>query len=80
MEGSEFDENFVSLLQARQMPTQVQPANQARTTNFKYTNNMRNPPTQNVAMVPSQTNVQAVHVKGEFSVGTFFSYLTERCL
>ncbi len=47
------------------MPTQVQAANQARTPNFKYTNNMRNPPTQNVAMVPSQTNVQAVHVKGQ---------------
>lgn len=26
---------------------------------------MRNPPTQNVAMAPSQSNVQAVHVKGE---------------
>lgn len=47
------------------MPSQVQPANQARTQNFKYTNSMRNPPAQNVAMVPSQTNVQAVHVKGE---------------
>lgn len=52
-------------IQARPMPTQVQAANQARTPNFKYTNNMRNPPTQNVAMVPSQTNVQAVHVKGQ---------------
>lgn len=48
------------------MPTQVQPANQARPQSFKYTNSMRNPPTQNVAMVPSQTNVQAVHVKGKF--------------
>jgi len=52
-------------IQARTMPAQVQPANQARTTNYKYTANMRNPPTQNVAMVPSQTSVQAVHVKGQ---------------
>jgi len=52
-------------IQSRPMPTQVPPANQARTQSFKYTNSMRNPPTQNVAMVPSQTNVQAVHVKGQ---------------
>lgn len=51
-------------IQSRQMPTQVQPANQARTQSFKYTNSMRNPPAQNVAMVQS-TNVQAVHVKGQ---------------
>lgn len=52
-------------IQSRPMPAQVQPANQNRTQNYKYTTSMRNPPTQNVAMVPSQTNVQAVHVKGQ---------------
>jgi len=51
-------------IQSRPMPAQVQAANQGRT-NFKYTSNMRNPPTQNVAMVTSQASVQAVHVKGQ---------------
>lgn len=57
------------------MPSQVQPANQTRTPNFKYTNNMRNPPTQNVTMVPSQTSVQAVHVKGQCYFNLLSQYL-----
>lgn len=48
------------------MPAQVQPANQARPANFKYTSNMRNPPTQNVGAMVPQASVQAVHVKGKF--------------
>jgi len=53
-------------IQARPMTAQVQPANQARPTNFKYTANMRNPPTQNVATIQiAQNTVQAVHVKGQ---------------
>ncbi|KAJ6649418.1 Polyadenylate-binding protein [Pseudolycoriella hygida] len=53
-------------IQTRPMPSQVQATNQTRTASFKYTNNMRNPPAQNVAMVTaSQANVQAVHVKGQ---------------
>lgn len=50
------------------MAAQVQPANQGRPANYKYTTNMRNPPTQNIALVPSQTNVQAVHVKGKLKI------------
>lgn len=42
----------------------VPQANQARTANYKYTSNMRNPPAQNVAMAPQPAPVQAVHVKG----------------
>lgn len=49
------------------MPTGPVPqANQARAANYKYTANMRNPPAQNVAMVPQAAPVQAVHVKGNF--------------
>lgn len=46
----------------------VPQANQARAANYKYTPNMRNPPAQNVAMVPhpQPAPVQAVHVKGEY--------------
>lgn len=43
----------------------VPQGNQPRTTNYKYTPNMRNPPTQNVAMVQQPAPVQAVHVKGK---------------
>lgn len=43
----------------------VPQANQARAANYKYTANMRNPPAQNVAMVPQAAPVQAVHVKGK---------------
>lgn len=39
-------------------------ANQARAANYKYTSNMRNPPSQPTAMV-AQPIQQAVHVKGE---------------
>jgi len=52
-------------MQPRTMATQVQPANQNRAANYKYTTNMRNPPAQNVVMVPPQTTVQAVHSKGQ---------------
>lgn len=48
-------------------------ANQARAANYKYTSNMRNPPSQPTAMV-AQPIQQAVHVKGEF----FFSILSNR--
>lgn len=44
----------------------VPQANQARAANYKYTANMRNPPAQNVAMVPQPAPVQAVHVKGKY--------------
>lgn len=46
---------------------QVQQANQTRPPNYKYTANMRNPPTQTVPMVQPQPAVQAVHVKGKVS-------------
>lgn len=49
----------------RPMAAPVQSANQTRGANYKYTSNMRNPPTQNVTTIPSQTAVQAVHVKGQ---------------
>lgn len=39
-------------------------ANQARAANYKYTSNMRNPPSQPTAMV-AQPIQQAVHVKGK---------------
>lgn len=42
--------------------------NQARATNYKYTQNMRNPPTQNVALGAQQPAVQAVHVKGKAQI------------
>lgn len=44
----------------------VPQANQSRPANYKYTANMRNPPAQNVAIVPQAAPVQAVHVKGMF--------------
>lgn len=44
----------------------VPQANQSRPANYKYTANMRNPPAQNVTMVPPAAPVQAVHVKGLF--------------
>lgn len=44
----------------------VPQANQTRPANYKYTANMRNPPAQNVAIVPQAAPVQAVHVKGLF--------------
>lgn len=44
----------------------VPQANQSRPANYKYTANMRNPPAQNVAIVPQAAPVQAVHVKGSF--------------
>lgn len=49
----------------------VPQANQARAANYKYTANMRNPPAQNVAMVPQAAPVQAVHVKGKRSIQFF---------
>lgn len=52
-------------IQSRPMAATVAGANQARTANYKYTPNMRNPPNQPVAMVPTQPVVQAVHVKGQ---------------
>lgn len=53
--------------QGRPMPSGPVPqANQPRAANYKYNPNMRNPPAQNVAMVPQQAApVQAVHVKGQ---------------
>lgn len=54
----------------------VPQANQARAANYKYTANMRNPPAQNVTMVPQAAPVQAVHVKGQYhSLHTFLSFL-----
>lgn len=54
-------------IQGRPIPGSgpVPQGNQARTSNYKYTPNMRNPPAQNVAMVAQPTTVQAVHVKGQ---------------
>lgn len=53
-------------VQGRPMPSGPVPqANQARAANYKYTANMRNPPSQNIAMVPQAAPVQAVHVKGQ---------------
>lgn len=54
-------------IQGRPIPGSgpVQQANPARASNYKYTANMRNPPAQNVPMVPQPTAVQAVHVKGQ---------------
>lgn len=54
----------------------VPQANQARPANYKYTANMRNPPAQNVAMVPQAAPVQAVHVKGKL----FFVCFIRKCL
>lgn len=44
----------------------VSSVSQTRQSNYKYTANMRNPPTQ-VSMVTPQTAVQAVHVKGLYA-------------
>ncbi|XP_055624932.1 polyadenylate-binding protein 4-like [Toxorhynchites rutilus septentrionalis] len=49
---------------ARPVATQMA-ANQARAANFKYTQNMRNPPAQPVAIPPQPVAQQAVHVKGQ---------------
>ena len=54
-------------IQARPIAPQVASA-QARTTNYKYTQNMRNPPTQPVAMAAQPTVQQAVHVKGKLKI------------
>jgi polyadenylate-binding protein len=52
-------------IQGRPMPANVGGANQPRT-NFKYTQNIRNQPTQPVPITAAQPVVQqAVHVKGE---------------
>jgi polyadenylate-binding protein len=51
-------------IQARPIAPQVA-ATQARNPNYKYTQNMRNPPTQPVAMAAQPTVQQAVHVKGK---------------
>lgn len=40
-------------------------ANQARAANYKYTQNMRNPPAQPVAIPTQPVAQQAVHVKGQ---------------
>ncbi|XP_058457441.1 polyadenylate-binding protein [Malaya genurostris] len=40
-------------------------ANQARTANYKYTQNMRNPPAATVAIPAQPVAQQAVHVKGQ---------------
>lgn len=53
-------------------------ANQARAANYKYTSNMRNPPSQPTAMV-AQPIQQAVHVKGEFSF-KFLIFLVRFCV
>lgn len=52
------------------MAGSVPSVSQSRSTNYKYTANMRNPPTQ-VSMVTPQTAVQAVHVKGMLEMGLY---------
>lgn len=53
-------------IQGRPMPANVGAANQPRTTNYKYTTNIRNQPAQPVAITAAQPVVQqAVHVKGQ---------------
>lgn len=47
------------------MTAPVKGANQARVPNYKYTSNMRNPPTQAVSVLQNPSKVQAVHVKGK---------------
>lgn len=53
-------------MQTRPVTTQMA-ANQARAANYKYTQNMRNPPAQPVAIPAQPVAQQAVHVKGRFS-------------
>uniref|UniRef100_U5EVS1 Polyadenylate-binding protein n=1 Tax=Corethrella appendiculata TaxID=1370023 RepID=U5EVS1_9DIPT len=53
-------------IQGRPLATQVATtANQARAPNYKYTQNMRNPPTQPAALAAQPVAQQAVHVKGQ---------------
>lgn len=56
----------------------VPQANQARAANYKYTANMRNPPAQNVAMVPQAAPVQAIAVKGKCDCGSFLILFIHR--
>lgn len=51
-------------MQARPVAPQMA-ANQARAANYKYTQNMRNPPAQPVTMPAQPVAQQAVHVKGQ---------------
>ncbi|EAT37709.1 AAEL010318-PA [Aedes aegypti] len=51
-------------MQARPVAPQMA-ANQARAANYKYTQNMRNPPAQAVPMAAQPVAQQAVHVKGQ---------------